>query len=397
MLNKALITKKVQEYIKDNLKSDLPSLILKGSPFEGISVQELAVQIKGAQIALKKFPLFSENDNIIYPPKLNLEQTSSQITAEYKATLLKGKSGIDLTAGLGIDTYFISQNFESFDYCEMNTDLAEIAEHNFRELKADNIQVFQTDSLERLNNNPHTYDWIYCDPARRDDKGGKVYKLEDCLPDIPSNLDLLFSKSDQILLKTSPILDLTAGLRELTCVKEIHIVAVRNEVKEILWILESNFSGTPAVKTLNFEQQNQQIFSGEFDDSQASSEYGLTENYLYEPNSSLMKSGMFNQLSQKTHTKKLHPHSHLYTSNTIVDFPGRIFEITEVLDYNPSYLKKRLKSKKANITTRNFGESVEQLRKRFKVKDGGNDYIFFTTDLNEYRKVIFCKKFTPTT
>ena len=392
MLNKALLDPEVARFIKENRKKDLPSLILKGSPFENVSIQEIAVQIKGLKVAEKKFPEFYQNENILYPPKLNLEQTSSEVTAKYKASLISGKSGIDLTGGLGIDAYYISKNFNEFTYCELNENLAEIAAHNFKALKAKNITVKTGNSLSTLKKSDAHFNWIYADPARRDEQGGKVFKFEDCEPNIPANLDLIFSRTANLMIKSSPILDISAGINELKHVKQVHIVAVRNEVKELLWILEEKFSGNPIIKTINFVKNKVQEFSGNNEENLQEIDFSLPENYLYEPNAAIMKSGLFDLLAVKTNTKKLHQHSHLYTSKELIPFPGRIFEVYDIKEYSSSGLKKYFKSKKANITTRNFPETVESIRKKFKIKEGGSDYIFFTTNMRDEKIVIFCKK-----
>ena len=391
MLNKALLKPEVSKFIKENQNKDIPALILKGSPFEDVSIQEIAVQIKGLQIAKKKFPAFYNTEDILYPPKLNLEQTSSEITARYKASLIKGNTGIDITGGLGIDSYFLSRNFKNFIYCEINKELAEIASHNFQILNAENIRVEQGNGIEFLKKQRENFDWIYSDPARRDDSGGKVFKLEDCEPNLPENLDFLFQKSDNILIKTSPILDISAGINELKSVRKIHIVAVRNEVKELLWILKKDFKGTSEIECINFEKNQIQKFSGNVNAEETAS-LANPEKFLFEPNAAIMKSGLYNLLAVRTSTKKLHPHSHLYTSDKIIDFPGRKFQIIEFEEYRSLHLKKKLKSIKANITTRNFPESVEQIRKKFKIKEGGVDYIFFTTNPDGKKIVIFCKK-----
>ena len=233
---------------------------------------------------------------------------------------------------------------------------------------------------------------MYADPARRDDRGGKVFRFEDCEPNIPENLEIILKQTDNLMIKSSPVLDITAGLGELKFIKEIHIVAARNEVKELLWIIEKGYSGKPTIRTINFEKNEAQEFSGITETTDLDIHYSEPLKYLYEPNAAIMKSGLFDKVASHTKTKKLHQHSHLYTSENLKDFPGRKFEITDIEEYKPSYLKKRFKSKKANITTRNFPESVENIRKKYKIKDGGTDYIFFTTDLNDRKIVITCKK-----
>lgn len=393
MLNKALLDEEVRSFIKENQQKDLPELILKGSPFPQISIQELATQIKGRRVAEKKFPLLFYQPRILYPPKLNLEQTSSQITAEYKASLVKGDSGADLTGGLGIDTYFLSKRFESFQYYEMNKDLSEIAAHNFKELEAKNINIQHGDSLDLLKNTEQTFDCIYADPARRDEHGSKVYQLSDCLPDIPKHLDFLLEKSHCILLKTSPILDITAGLREIHSVREIHVVAVNNEVKELIWIIEKNWSADPELTTINFQGKKLQKFGYDTGIKTLHAVLSQPLKYLYEPNAAIMKSGLFTEISNSFKVPKLHQHSHLYTSEILrKEFPGRIFQITDIKRYSDKDLKKNLKNTKANVTTRNFPISVENIRKKYRIQDGGSVYIFFTTNPDDEKIVIFCKK-----
>ena len=393
MLQEALLEKEIQSFIRENQKKDLPALILKGSPFDHIKIQDIATQIKGIRIAEKKFPLFFNNPRILYPPKLNLEQTSSQITAEYKSGLVEGSSGADLTGGLGIDTFFLAKKFDSFQYYEMNKELSEIADHNFRELGASNIRVNYGDSLELLKQTSQKFDWIYADPARRDEHGSKVYHLSDCTPDIPEELDFLLEKSDHILLKTSPILDITAGLRELHSVKEIHVIAVNNEVKELLWLIEKNWKSALKLTTINFQGKKVQKFSFDTEIKTLNTVLSKPLNYLYEPNAAIMKSGLFTEISTTFGIPKLHDHSHIYTSETLIkEFPGRQFQITEVKSFKDKRLKKRLKNKKANITTRNFPDSVENIRKKYRIQDGGSDYIFFTTNLEDEKIVIFGKK-----
>ncbi|MDX1762616.1 MAG: class I SAM-dependent methyltransferase, partial [Christiangramia sp.] len=246
--------------------------------------------------------------------------------------------------------------------------------------------------LTILKESVKTFDWVYADPARRDDRGGKVFRFEDCEPNIPANLEMIFEHTDNIMVKSSPILDITAGMNELGNVKEVHVVAVKNEVKELLWILQKNFQDEPKIKTINFEKEQVQEFADDREFASENASISLPEKYLYEPNSAIMKSGLFDILAVKTGTQKLHQHSHLYTSKELLSFPGRIFKITDIKEYKPSYLKKYFKSKKANITTRNFPETVDNIRKKFKIKEGGSDYLFFTTNMNDEKIVIFCKK-----
>lgn len=391
-MNKVLLNKEVQDFIRGNLSGDLSRLILKGSPFPGVSIQEIAGQISGLQKAKYKLPTWYKTDNIVFPPNINLEQTSSETTAKYKASLISAKSMIDLTGGFGIDSYYFSKKVQNLIHCEIDPDLSEIAAHNFNQLGRKNIQTFSGNGLEYLSSREENYDWIYLDPARRDDYGGKVFRLEQCTPDVPANMNLLFNKADHILIKTSPLLDLTSGIKDLKKVAEIHIVSVNNEVKELLWILHKKILSKTRIKTINFLAEKVQSFEAFFDSTTGETPLSLPKKYLFEPNPAVMKSGLFSELANQTSTAKLHFNSHLYTSDELVDFPGRIFEVIKVLTYNKKVLIKEIGSKKANVTTRNFPKSVEQIRKELKINEGGDQYLFFTTNLFNEKIVISCQK-----
>jgi len=391
-LNKALLHPEVQKFIKEHLHENLTKLILKGSPFPDVSIQEIATQISGLKKAKNKLPTWFKNQDILYPPNLNLEQTSSEITAKYKSELINGSTLIDLTGGFGIDDYYFSKKFEKVIYCELNKELSHLATHNFKTLGALNIKSHNGDGLKILAELDEKVDWIYLDPARRDDYGGKVFLLEQCTPNVHENLKLLFQKSDNVLIKSSPLLDLSAGISELRKVVEIHIVSVNNEVKELLWVLNRNISKKIKIKTINISNKETQCFEALLDEESGSSAYSLPLNFLYEPNPAIMKSKLFSALSSETNTYKLQANSHLFTSKEMQPFPGRRFEIIDIIPYNKKALKRSLKLKKANITTRNFPKSVNEIRKELKIEDGGNDYLFFTTDLNNDKIVVVCRK-----
>ena len=217
--------------------------------------------------------------------------------------------------------------------------------------------------------------------------------MRDCVPNIPEHLELLFNKSNTILIKTSPLLDLQAGIEELKHVQGIHIVAVKNEVKELVWLLSKETSPKIKIRSLNFTKTGLEEFNGFFNQPTAAvADYSLPKNFLFEPNAAIMKSGLFVELSVETGTSKLHTNSHLYTSIENKNFPGRKFIIKEVEAYKPGYLKKRFKGSKANITTRNFPENVVQLRKKLKIKEGGKTYLFFTTNLKNKKILLICEK-----
>jgi 16S rRNA G966 N2-methylase RsmD len=390
-LNKTILHTEVQLFITDNLKSNITKLILKGSPFDAVSVQELANQIVAKQKSEHKLSSWFNTKKIYYPPKISIEQTSSEITANYKSNLVKGDSIIDITGGFGVDCFYFSKHFKEVTHCEINEGLSTIVKHNYQQLKTNNITTFSGDGLEYLKNSKENFDCIYIDPSRRNDIKGKVFLLDDCLPNVPENIDFLFSKTNQILIKNSPILDITSTINELKYVKEIHIVAINNEVKELLFLLEKDFEKTIKIKTVNIGKNDIQSFDFYYKED-IISEYSEPLTYLYEPNSAILKSGGFHQISQQLNVFKLHQHSHLYTSNKLIDFPGRVFKIENIIPYNKKKIKGFLKDNKANITIRNFPKTVDQIRKETKIKDGGNSYLFFTTLNTREFTVIFCKK-----
>ncbi|MGB6269175.1 MAG: class I SAM-dependent methyltransferase, partial [Olleya sp.] len=293
--NKAILSKEIQEFIKNNSSTDVSELVLKGIPFSEELKQDIINQIEAKQRSEKKLPTWFNTKNIYYPSKLNIEQTSSEITAKHKANLLSGNTLIDLTGGFGVDSYYFSKSIKSVVYCEINKDLSQIAEHNSSVLKASNITFYSENGIDVLKKINKTFDWIYLDPSRRDDLKGKVFLLKDCLPNAPKHLDLFFSYSKNIIIKTSPLLDISSGLNELSNVKTIHCIAVNNEVKELLWILESNFNGKTTINTVNIKNEDTENFSFIFnEEKQEEANYNLPLTHLYEPNVAILKSGAFN-------------------------------------------------------------------------------------------------------
>jgi len=390
-LNLNILNKEVQDFINYNLKTDLTKLVLKGSPFSNISIQEIAEQIVSKSKCHKKLPTWFNSNNLYYPNKLNIEQTSSEITGEYKANIVSGKSLIDITGGFGVDSYFFSKKVENVIHCEINEELSNIVSHNFNQFNLKNIELLIGDGVKIIEQKEEKYDWIYVDPSRRNEVKAKVFLLKDCIPNLPENLDLLFRHSNNILIKLSPILDISNTIKELKFVKKIHVIAFKNEVKELLFILEKNYNSNIKIKTININSTKNQYFNFSLYED-ASPTYSAPKRYLYEPNVAILKSGAFNQISQQLNVDKLHRHSHLYTSNNLVDFPGRAFEIIKCLPYDKKKIPKLIPSKKANITIRNFPETVFQIRKKTGLKDGGDNYLFFTTDFDKRHIVILCNK-----
>jgi 16S rRNA G966 N2-methylase RsmD len=391
-LNTTLLHKDIQDFIIKNLQTDTTKLLLKGIDYKGATPKEIIEQIEAKNRCKTKLPQWYTAKNIYYPNKLNIEQTSSETTAQYKANLISGDNLIDVTGGLGVDTYYFSKNFNSVIHCEINGELSQIAEHNFKALKSSNITCLNEDGIEALKRLDKPFDLIYVDPSRRDGNKSKVFLLSACTPNVKTLQNLFLRYAKHVMIKTSPLLDITATKNELKHIKELHVVAVNNEVKELLWILEQNYEGDLKIKTINITKNGIQDFEFNFEDEpRATVDYATPLNYLYEPNSAILKAGAFNYICSSLNIQKLHKHSHLYTSNELIDFPGRRFKVETVIPFNKKLFAKE-KIQKANVSTRNFPLSVGDIRKKLKIKDGGPTYLFFTTITTGEKVIIIAVK-----
>lgn len=379
----------VQQFINDHVGADLTRLALQKNPFPNYDWRYIVNQIASKTKARDKLPTWFAAQNIIYPSGISVQQTSSEAMAQHKSQLISGRTIIDLTGGFGVDTFYFAKRFDTVVHCEQDADLSQIVAQNFRSLDVANVKCIAGDSQRVLSELNREFDWIYIDPSRRSDKG-KVFMLRDCEPNVPSLLDFYERYSANIMIKTAPILDIASGLSEFRHVREIHIVALENEVKELLWIVENGFKEAVKIHATNIVKSDTFTFS--FYLSEATPTYGFAKKFLYEPNAAIMKSGAFDEVSQRFKLDKLHPHSHLYTSDTLVGFPGRVFEIRRCIGYNKQEMKQNLQNKKANVTVRNFPDAVDTIRKKYKIHDGGDDYCFFTTDMNNDKIVLICAK-----
>ena len=365
---------KIRVFVAKYKDADLHSLLLKKSPFPEVSMQELVQQIKGRKVAEKKFP-FLNQENIIFPPNLNLEQASSQDTADFKKQFFKGKKFVDLTCGFGIDAYFLSQNFEKITLIEQNTELLDIVKHNWEVLgrKANFINQKLEDFLK---NNKEQFDLIYLDPARRDNHNRKVFLLEDLSPNIIEIQEQLSDISTEILIKLSPLIDIQHLVSSLQNIYKIWIIAVKNEVKEVLVYLKKT-ENQPEIFCINLQSSEPEFHFNLDDEKHCQSELSFPKKYIYIPNNSVLKSGAFNLVSEKFGLRKLHQNTHIYTSEEKIEhFPGRIFETEEI---NSKAIKK---GEQFNIITKNFPLKPEEIKKKYKIKDGGNQYLIAVKSLS---------------
>lgn len=334
---------------------------------------------------------------------LSLEQSSSEITAKFKASLVNGENLLDLTGGMGIDLGYMSKGFNKAFYAEQNSELLKVTQHNYQVLNIENIQFVEGNSESWLKENETKFSWIYLDPHRRDDTGNKVVKLQDCEPNILEIKSLIFERTDNVLLKVSPMLDIDLAILELKNVSNVYIIAVENEVKEILFHLQKDYYAEANITAINFLKQGhtsagksteQHFFTFQKSEEKMAI-IGLSspQQFLYEPNAAILKSGAFRMVAQQFGLQKIAPHSHLYTSEKLVnDFQGRTFQIKAVCKLDKKEIAKHITANKANITIRNFPLTVKQIREKLKLNEGGDDYLFATTDAQNQKIVIVCSR-----
>jgi len=381
-----------KQFIRENLNADVPTLALKKAPV-GTDVSLALRQIAARQLLQKKVPSWAENEDLLFPVHLSVEQCSSEASVKYKAGLLQGQTFADLTGGLGVDTYFISQQFLQADYVERQAELCDLARHNFEVLKA-NVKVWNETAEEYLSH-CEPKDCIFVDPARRDEHGRKTVSISDCTPDVAAMQNLLLQKAKTVMIKLSPMLDISKALEALHHVKEVHVVAVANECKELDVIMERDYEGELQFVCVNLLTSQPELhFTQEEERNCPARIADGISNYLYEPNPAVMKAGCFKLLAQRFDVLKLHKNSNLYISEQLVpDFPGRIFEVEGWAPYNKKVRQTLLHDvDKASIAVRNFPLSVAELRKALKINDGDATYLFATTLKGEQKVVIRTKK-----
>jgi len=394
-----LVNEKTWNYIRQHADDDVRKLALQGVKDAEVDLQMALQQIAGRQTARRKLPSWAAVDGIIYPPHLNMEQCSSEQTARYKGKIAgEGESMVDLTGGFGVDFYWISQGFRQRTYVEQNELLCTISSHNFEVLGLA-CSVCCCDTATYLTTMPHV-DLIYMDPARRNEHGGRTYGIADCSPNVLELLPLLLEKADRLLLKLSPMLDWRKAVEDLKYVTEVHIVSVDNECKELLLLLDKERKGDLRVVCVNDDSQFE-FFPTERNGLSLVEKRpfaGRETAFLYEPNASIMKAGCFEAVEARYPVRQVAPNSHLFLSDVeIEDFPGRKFQILAISSMNKQDIKKYFSEslvsmKSANISIRNFPMSVDQLRKKLKLKDGGDTYIFATTTASGEHKLLICRK-----
>lgn len=387
--------KYTRDFIMSHLDDDVHNLKLFSEKFPKVDIDLAIRQITGKQKTKKKIPEFFELDNILYPVKLSLEQSSSQITAKYKSKLFSGDCFIDLTGGFGIDFYFISSKFKRKIYVEKNEELTLIASHNFNVLNINNFEIINGNSTDIIDELPNA-DLIYLDPHRRSETGKKTFMISDCEPDVTTFIEKLMSKANSVLIKLSPMLDIYQAIKELKYVNEVHVLSVENDCKEVLFVLKKTSIDDIKIYTVNFNKTFEQHYNFSINSEFASIPVYTSEIecFIYEPNVALLKSGAFKSLAVSFDLKKLHANTHIFTSNKLIqDFPGRIFKLVKLFENNKTAIKEmKMKFPHANITLKNYPMSVAEFRKKTGIKDGGNYYIIGCQVNNGKYVQIICEK-----
>lgn len=391
-MNKSILNTEVQNFINDNLDTDIPKLSLKKSPFVTVSSAELAVQIDSKKRSENKLPTWYKTAGIYYPPRLSIEQSSSEIAAAYKTSLITGEDIIDLTGGFGVDSYYFALKAARVHHCEINRDLSEISKHNSIKLGV-KINYLNTDGISYLKESGQHFDTVYIDPSRRI-SNKKVFLFKDCEPDVISNLELLTEQCHLLMIKAGPLLDIQSGIQELGAVSSIHIVSIKNECKELLFLIRKGKTSVDPVITCVFPgsyQEETYSFRISEEKDYEIRQYSKPLEYIYEPDAALLKAGCFKLTTRDFALQKIHQHTHLYTSAELNEsFPGRIFQLKKVWKYG-SFIKEN-PIRKANVITRNFPSNPEGLKKKLKIKDGGDEYLLFCTGSDNNRIVLHCRR-----
>lgn len=390
-MNPAILNSDVQVFIEANLHTDISQILLKKSPFPDVSSRELAEQIDSKRRCEKKLPLWFSTPGIYYPPKLSIEQASSETTARFKATLAKGRTLLDLTGGMGVDSVYFAKAGMEVMHAEINTQLSDIAAYNMQILGTVQVAFYKGNGLNLIHKG-EKFDTVFADPSRRVN-AQKVFILKDCEPDILQNLDRLLNSTVRLIIKTSPLLDLQAGILELRNVTQIYILSVKNECKELLWVLDkNNTSNDPEIVCHTFDGTEKEYRFRISDERSISlTHFAEPLNFLYEPDVALLKAGCFKLITRDFNILKLNQNSHLYTSGKLIDnFTGRRFIIHQWGDYK-SFMKVN-KLRKANIISRNFPLSPQEIKKKHRLVDGGDDFLIFTTGPAGQLLVIHARK-----
>lgn len=379
------------EFIQENINSDPSEIVLKGAKNLELPIREIALQIESRQKGMKKIPEWVNNKRLVFPAKKYLEQASSQKTAEFKATLYRGNSLVDLTGGTGIDAYYMSKNFTKILYVESEKYLCELARYNFDELET-TIEVYQSKAEKFIENNSEYFDMIYLDPSRRNKSKQRVIQIEDYSPNVIQMLPKLILQGEIIVLKASPMVDIKRTIKQLKYVSKVICLAVGNEMKEVLFEMRKVITEETTIEAVDLGYNTNHSISATYsNEMNCNSCIKQPQKYLYDANSAIRKAGFFNLIGIKYNLCKLENHTHLYTSNeSIKGFPGRIFKVIEVIKPNKKIIKKIASNGIINVVAKNYPINANEIKKKYNLKDGSNEFLIFCTIHSLGYRVIYC-------
>lgn len=384
--------KDVKEYLAANIRTDPYKLLLRKSPFEGISMRDIVTQIMGRRVAHKKFPFLIPHQEIIYPVKLSLEQASSEMTARYKSNIMSGTTLVDLTGGMGVDCFILGQNFDSVDYVEPDQVLFGVTQHNYRVLDFDHCTLYKTNCEKYLHSARTHYDWIYIDPSRRTD-GDRKISITNYEPNIVDLQDQIRANATHTLVKLSPMQDLTECIKALKTVSNIWIISIKNDVKELLLKLSQHENYDPIVTAVDLMEGVETSYTANYVRATSAITTGPIKKYLYQPAAALVKSGLSDTYAIEHQQVKIHQNTSFYTSDRLMeDYFGRVFRVKARVSVSRKEVAKHLKSNKANIITKNFPLSPSQLANKLMLSDGGEDYVIGVSDSDEKKALLICDR-----
>jgi 16S rRNA G966 N2-methylase RsmD len=377
------MTEEIRNFIMRHERDDIPSLLLKYKTILDYPATFVANQINGRRSAKEKLPTWYENTGIVYPPQASLEQCSSEATAKFKCDVINRANGegnrrvaqtiADLTGGFGVDSFFFSQIFKRVYHVEPNQELLQLAKESHEQLGVKNIIHVQSTAEQFLAQTNQKLDWVYLDPSRKSN-GKKVFRLTESHPNVVKLLTEIFFRTENILVKTSPLLDLKEGIRQLSQTKSIHVVSVGNECKEILIHLTMTHTDDPDIYCVNLTDKIQVPFWFRFlEEAETESTFSEPLDFIYEPNSSILKAGAFKKIGKAYGLSKISVNTHFYTSSKCQpDFPGRIFKVISPFVPTERAVQAR---PYFNIVSRNHPLRADEIKKKFKLMDGGENYL----------------------
>jgi hypothetical protein len=369
-----------------NLSPAELALLLSKKPH--LNKDYIISQVNGLQKVKQKFPFLEDLGSFRFPSPRAFAQASSQLAAAYKASLIEGSSLIDLNGGMGMDSYFFSKRFEQVHYNELDTELYQNTSYNFEQLGSKNISCSNSRAEELIQEKDLKADWIYIDPDRRVQQSG-AFKIEDCEPNVLNLLPKIWEKTERCMIKLSPMLDISLALEQLPATRQVVIVSIDNDCKELLFLLEKGFSDRAQWHCVNLHKNNiQELTFYREEEENSLPAYSSPLRYLYEPNTSLMKAGAFKLICQRYNgLMKLAGNTHLYTSDKLIeDFPGRQLAIVKAVSPQKGVVEQ------ANIVSRNFPLSPQQIKKKYRIKDGGDDFLYAVSLQDKRKLFLLCER-----